>query len=471
MDQLPQSACLRVNHRMALTVLCFMALLTFSPEPSAVALAPIEIPNDVANNLQNIQPPTTIEAQATRTVSMSGNLSIVNVIQSFDIDDPINTTAFSTGFQLFDSLGFDHGVTMYFHKTAVNTWEYNIIGAASEFSTTRTTRNPANTLSADGNWRLVATGTIGFTNGGLLDTEGTTTYHNTGGTGLTFTNGAAPILAANLTFNFGTSITTDGGAGTDGMLQQGGPSVLLTQSQDGHSIGVLSGVSTDETTGKILGWFSNGQVRELGQLQPTLVDIPDMKNVDLRNRHRRKRHNGNPTTNSSIVQAQQSGTWTVGQLGTWHVKIDSNQDTPMAVMDMMTAKRSPWAKTTKFQIENGQTNISTLSFTTPQSQRLVIEHISLMSTYIGELGGRTDLNMSATIHVTLHDQPVIHHIGISDSFITKRHDNQLVKYVLSKPFRIYADPGSQLKFTVERNYFNQTQNGTMSLSGYLEPMP
>ncbi|GJL66441.1 MAG: flagellar hook protein FlgE [Nitrospirales bacterium] len=205
----------------------------------------------------------------TSDVDLSGNLSAAAAISAFDIDDPINSSSFSTGFELFDSLGFGHGVTMYFNKTANNTWQYNIVGNASEFTVV-----PAST-STDGLSDLIATGTLGFTNGGLLDTEGAVTYYNAApGTGLTFTNGAADILTANLGFNFGTSVTTDGGAGSDGMLQQGGSSVILTQSQNGFSNGTLSGTSIGED-GTLLGRFSNGTTRNIGQVLLTRFSNAD----------------------------------------------------------------------------------------------------------------------------------------------------------------------------------------------------
>ena len=456
MHLLRQSASQPAIRSIFLSGLYLTVLFVFSSGSSAADIVTNHATINSALDPLNAPSPTTMEAQATTTVSMSGNLSAGQPVKTFSINDPINTSSFSTGFQLFDSLGFGHAVTMYFNKTSAanNTWQYNIVGAASEFTVVSAS------TSSDGLSDLIATGTLDFTNGGLLDTEGTPSYYNSATpTGLTFTNGAANMLTADLTFSFGTSITTDGGAGTDGMLQQGGHSVLLSLSQDGYANGVLVGVSTDETTGKIIGRFSNGIIRELGQLQPTIFDIPGTKEDD-----------GNNTPNSTTIQAEQSGLWTVGQLGTWHVKIDSTQDNPMAVLDMANAQKSPWAKSTKFQIEDGQTNTNALNLNTPQSQRLVIEHISLMSTYVGQVNGRTDLNMSATIQVMLHDQPIIHHIGISDNVVTKRQNSQLVKHVMSKPYRIYADPGTQIKLNIERNYYNQAQNGTISLSGYVEPV-
>ena len=205
----------------------------------------------------------------TSLVDMVGNLNAGATATTFDIDDPINTSEHSTGFQLFDSLGFGHGVTMYFTKTANNAWEWNLVGNASEFTVV------AGSTSTDGTTDLIATGTLGFTNGGLLDTEGTPTYYDAGvPTGIALTNGAATMLAANLSFDFGSSITTDTGAGTNGMLQQGGNSVILAQSQNGFANGTLAGTSIGED-GTILGRFSNGTTRNLGQVLLTRFSNPD----------------------------------------------------------------------------------------------------------------------------------------------------------------------------------------------------
>ena len=228
----------------------------------------------------------------TSVVDMSGNLNAGATATTFDIDNPLTTSSFSTGFQLFDSLGFGHGVTMYFTKTANNTWQYNIVGNASEFTVV------AGSTSADGNSDLIATGTLGFTSGGLLDTESSVTYYNSGTpTGITFTNGAADILSANLSFNFGTSITTNSGAGTDGMLQQGGSSVILTQSQNGFANGTLAGTSIGED-GTILGRFSNGTTRNLGQVLLTRFSNPDGLQPIGRNLFIQSADSGNPLDGS-----------------------------------------------------------------------------------------------------------------------------------------------------------------------------
>ena len=202
-------------------------------------------------------------------ITMSGNLDADATVKTFDIDNLTTTTDFSTGFQLFDSLGSPHDVTMYFNKTASNTWQWNLIGNASEFTVVSAE------TSTDGLSERIATGTLGFTSGGLLDTESSVTYYNAATpTGITFTNGAAAILSANLSFDFGSSVTTDSGAGSDGMIQQGGNSVLLTLTQDGFSNGTLVGTSIGEN-GVILGRFSNGTSRNLGQVALTRFTNPN----------------------------------------------------------------------------------------------------------------------------------------------------------------------------------------------------
>ena len=219
---------------------------------------------------------------ATTSVDMSGNLlsnSLATVPAPTTaqlLADPSNPaiSQFSTGVRVFDSQGTGHDLTVYFTKTAANTWNYSVIAQDSEVTVTA-----GNSDAVSGN-ALVAQGTLGFSGTGLLDTESAITYFNAGGTGIDFTSPplspipTAPNPDQQIAFDFGTSITTDGGAGTDGMLQQGSPSVLLTLSQDGFANGTLTGTSIGED-GIISGRFSNGTTRNLGQVALTRFINPD----------------------------------------------------------------------------------------------------------------------------------------------------------------------------------------------------
>ncbi|MDH4192791.1 MAG: flagellar hook protein FlgE [Nitrospirota bacterium] len=204
---------------------------------------------------------------ATADVSMSGNLNATEPIIAPTIAqllaDPSNSSnsQFSTGVRVYDSLGVGHDLTVYFAKTANNAWQYNVIAPNTEVTVI-----PANENTTTGN-ALVAQGNLTFDPNGLLLTES-----NPAGHVISFNNGST--APQTIIFDFGTSITTDGGTGTDGMLQQGAGSVLLTLSQDGFANGTLSSTAIAED-GLITGRFSNGTTRNLGQVALTRFINPD----------------------------------------------------------------------------------------------------------------------------------------------------------------------------------------------------
>jgi flagellar hook protein FlgE len=204
---------------------------------------------------------------ATTEVDMSGNLNATEPIIAPTIPqllaDPANpsNSQFSTGVRVFDSLGVGHDVTLYYAKTANNTWQYNVIAPNTEVTVI-----PANENTTTGN-ALVAQGTLTFDSSGLLLTESNPAGHT-----ISFNNGST--APQTMVFDFGTSITTDGGTGTDGMLQQGAASVLLTLAQDGFSNGTLTNTSIAED-GLITGRFSNGTTQNLGQVLLTRFINPD----------------------------------------------------------------------------------------------------------------------------------------------------------------------------------------------------
>ncbi len=241
----------------------------------------------VLTTTQQIGTPTT-------QVDMSGNLKADEpVLTGFSnaalLADPSNpaNSQFSTGIRVFDTLGAGHDLTVYFSKTAINQWTYSVVAQDSEVSSP--IANDTNTGNA-----LVAQGTLSFTSSGLLDVENPASGspHN-----ISFNNGS--LVPQPMVFDFGTSITTEGGPGTDGMLQQGSPSVLLTLSQDGFANGTLTGTSIGED-GVITGRFSNGTTQNLGQVALTRFINPDGLQ---------------PIGRNLFIQSGDSGTPLVGQPG------------------------------------------------------------------------------------------------------------------------------------------------------------
>lgn len=187
---------------------------------------------------------------ATSTVTISANLdSRVSIPSAFDVTDPNNTSNFSSSITVYDSLGNDHVINIYFRKSAEsssgNTWEWFAVVDASD--------------SASGSTEIQAQGTLTFDTNGALKSESSITYP-TGG--FDFTGGATQnqIIA----FNFGTSIT-EGGSGLDGVTQFGSSSATIFQSQDGYAAGSLKNLTISQD-GTITGVFTNGQTRAIAQI-------------------------------------------------------------------------------------------------------------------------------------------------------------------------------------------------------------
>ncbi len=189
----------------------------------------------------------------TLNVTLSANVdSRVTIPAAFDVTDPNTTSNFSTSVTAYDSLGNGHNVNVYFRKDTEaatgNSWEWFAVVDAAD--------------SASGNTEIQAQGTLGFTNNGFLDTESAITYNLASG-GFDFNGGAA--AGQLIDFDFGTSITTDGGTGLDGTTQYGAESATTFQSQDGYSSGSLKSITISQD-GTMTGIFTNGQTRGLAQL-------------------------------------------------------------------------------------------------------------------------------------------------------------------------------------------------------------
>ena len=191
----------------------------------------------------------------TGDASISANLDsratlLDDVTTPFDVADPGNTSNFSSTLTVYDSLGVSHVINIYFRKdTEVvtgNTWEWFAV--------------VNDTDSASGATEIQAQGTLDFDSNGALDVESAITYP-TGG--FDFNGGASANQA--IDFDFGTSITTDGGTGFDGTTQFGSLSATVFQSQDGYASGSLRNITITQD-GYITGIFTNGQTRAVGQV-------------------------------------------------------------------------------------------------------------------------------------------------------------------------------------------------------------
>jgi flagellar hook protein FlgE len=235
------------------------------------------------------------QPQATSTVQVNINLDPNDVVlgsPTFDPLDPITTSNFQTGIRTYDSLGNPRDLTVYFRKSATpNEWFYYAGTTRDQIDLTAYPA-PFATAAATPPDQFVAiqSGTLNFTTGGLLDVEDNTAltlFFDANGDGMitgaettavatpgnadgwAFNGGAATGQA--IAFDFGTSITTDGGLGSDQTTQFGGTAATGSNSfprfvsQDGYTAGSLQNIAIDDD-GFVSGRFSNGQTVRLAQV-------------------------------------------------------------------------------------------------------------------------------------------------------------------------------------------------------------
>ncbi|MBI4510277.1 MAG: flagellar hook protein FlgE [Deltaproteobacteria bacterium] len=205
-----------------------------------VAVAPSDL------NLGGAQTPPS----ATTTVNVSANLNADATANpggaAFDMTSTTTmaqTSNFATSMTVYDSLGNDHRVDVYFRKTGTGAWEWHAMIDGAE------TASPAATAP-----ERIGTGTLTFDTSGRLNTETPT------GVSVTFTGAAAQTIS----FDFGDAIS-GGGTGLTGTTQFSSSFNVTAIDQNGFASGSLVDITVDED-GIISGRFSNGQQRDVARL-------------------------------------------------------------------------------------------------------------------------------------------------------------------------------------------------------------
>jgi flagellar hook protein FlgE len=224
-------------------------------------------------------PPT-----ATTAAEVVANLNSdeVEPANPFAVADPSNTSNFSTSITVYDSLGKAHNANVYFRReAAAGTWSFHVLVDGSEV-----------TGGAPGDPPVeAATGTLTFDTQGRLLTE-TTTAND-----FDFA-GADQNQVIN--FDFGDSITTDGGTGLQGVTNYASASSVSYLDQDGSASGSLAGISISPN-GEIQGVFTNGQQRSVGRV--LVAGFQAAQDLD--------RVGGN-----LFISTNESGTPLIGEAGT-----------------------------------------------------------------------------------------------------------------------------------------------------------
>lgn len=156
----------------------------------------------------------------------------------FDVNDP-TTYNFSTSTTMFDSLGTDHEVTLYYHKNAANEWSSYMFTEGQEVSTP----------------------------------GGDTLIFNTGG-GLDTVNGGPPSSISTVPFTPvpGTAEQTIS-LNIAELTQFVNPFGINSISQDGYTPGRLQDLTVD-SEGFIFGRYNNGESKKMGQVVLTSFANP-----------------------------------------------------------------------------------------------------------------------------------------------------------------------------------------------------
>ena len=177
----------------------------------------------------------TIAPQATSTASVVANLNAAATVPAAVFNAATPTTYnFSNGMTVYDTLGAQHQLRLYYVKAAAaNTWNLH--------------------SQIDGGATTAQTNLV-FNSSGVLTTGGAQTFS------LAITGGAATPQAVAMDFS--------------AITQYGAASNLTSQTQNGFASGSFQKLSVD-SGGRVVAQFSNGQTRTLAQVVLSRFTNPD----------------------------------------------------------------------------------------------------------------------------------------------------------------------------------------------------
>jgi flagellar hook protein FlgE len=258
-----------------------------------------------ANMTTTAQVALNLEANAAipgAAFTLDGNGDLVN-------NDPANFNSSST-VTVYDSQGGAHPVTLYFVKTAANTWDVHYVH-----------EDPALPGS------LIDAGTQNL----VFNTDGSLNTDNSGAP-FAFNFGGAVVNPQPIDFNFGTGTgEAPAGSGLDMSTQFASAFSVLSLNQDGYASGSLKSVSVSDA-GVITGTFTNGQSRSLGQVALARFIAPSGLSKLGRNLYGESFDSGQPV----VGTANTSG---IGKVSSNSLEL-SNVDLAEEFVKMIAAQRA-----------------------------------------------------------------------------------------------------------------------------------
>ncbi len=200
----------------------------------------------ITNSLKKINlGNTTIPASETKQVKMLLNLDSREQVIEFNPEQAEKTSNYNTTVAVYDNVGTERLVRLYFNKTEDNNWTYRAMvdGADAQGG-------------EPGKLVQMASGTVKFNEKGLLQevSENENSFN--------FNKGAG--ADQKIVFDFGKTIA-NGGNGLDAATQYGSRSTVSRHTQDGFGAATLSSVSFNDD-GVLTAFYDNGVTRDLSQI-------------------------------------------------------------------------------------------------------------------------------------------------------------------------------------------------------------
>lgn len=160
--------------------------------------------------------------------------------------------------------------------------------------------------------------------------------------------------------------------------------------------------------------------------------------------------------NTPTVNAEQSGAWSVGIIGTPSVEVVNTSDSPVLGRDVDHPARHAFQRGVTLEFATGE-GIASAQFTVPANKRLVIEYVSanivLTDGIIFRFSVRTSAGSSTGTHY----------------FVPMSQPNFPEGYTISQDTRLYAAPGTTVTIEARRvvNATSLPSTGFAEISGHL----
>ena len=244
---------------------------------------------------------------------------------NFSINDPSSYTS-STSQTVYDSLGNPHTQSLYFVKTAqANTWDVysSLDGLPPQINADAKALDPTTT---ENRWI-----SISFDNNGVFKSSSLYQKDPADPTKMAYVESPTSKIKVGYDITTGATSQLSFDVDLDGTTQFGNSYGINQLTQDGFTTGKLSGLSVS-ADGTVLGNFSNGQSRVMGQVYLVSFQNPNgLKSVG-----------GNQwvsTNDSGPEQPNAPGTGVLGAIQSGALE-DSNVDLTAELVNMITQQRA-----------------------------------------------------------------------------------------------------------------------------------